>query len=85
MKRAWETPLPQWRIAAVRSARVMLLDPQNNTEEAGNFRHISNAVFLSAEDSRNCSASASGLRLQGKHSTVSGHSMRGWGWGAAPG
>lgn len=70
MKRAWETPLPQWGIAAVRCARVMLLDPQDNIEEAGNLRHISNAIFPSAGDSRNCSASAFGLRLQRRHSRV---------------
>lgn len=42
LQRAWETPLPQWGTAAVRSARVVLLDPQDSIEEVGN---IINAVI----------------------------------------
>lgn len=52
----------------------MLLDLQESTEEAGDIRHSSNAMFPSAEDSMSCSASAPGLRLPEGHSRVSGHS-----------
>lgn len=63
LQRAWETPLPQWGTAAVRSARVMLLDPQDSTEEAGS---ISNAVISISRRQQELQRFSIGTEASGK-------------------